>query len=100
MKKSTNVILSAVLLSAIVSCREQKKEEWITGDENGKTRDTMVNNRPYRHYGALWFPLIAGRIAPGLYNGASASQISNPSYVPTRAVRSGGFGSSTRSVSS
>ena len=100
MKKSTNVVLTTVLLSAIVSCQEQKNDEWITGEENGRTRDTMVNNRPYRHYGALWFPIIAGRISPTTYNGASASQISHPSYVPTRSVRSGGFGSSSRPVSS
>jgi hypothetical protein len=101
MKKSTNVVLTTVLLSAIVSCQEQApKDEWIIGNENGKTRDTVVNNRPYRHYGAMWFPIIAGRISPATYNGATASQISNPSYVPSRAVRSGGFGSSSRSVSS
>lgn len=100
MKRSTQVVLTTLFLSAIVSCREQQKDDWITGDENGKTRDTVVNNRAYRHYGALWFPLIAGRISPATYNGASASQISNPSYTPSRAVRSGGFGSSSRSVSS
>lgn len=100
MKKSTNVILTTVLLSAVISCREQQKDEWISGEENGRTRDTMVNNRPYRHYDGLWFPIIAGLISPRSYNGASASQISHPSYRPSRAVRSGGFGSSSRSVNS
>ncbi len=98
MKKSANVILTTVLLSAIISCREQQKDEWIYGNENGKTRDTTVNNRPYRRYGGLWFPIIAGRISPNTYNGASATRISHPSYTPSRAVRSGGFGSSSRSV--
>jgi hypothetical protein len=100
MKKSTNVFLTTVLLSAIISCREQQKDEWTYGDENGRTRDTMVNNRPYRHYGGLWFPIIAGLISPRTYNGASASQISHPSYTPSRKVRSGGFGASSRSANS
>jgi hypothetical protein len=100
MKKSKNIVLTTVLLSAIISCREQQKDDWIYGDENGRTRDTTVNNRPYRHYGGLWFPIIAGRISPHTYNGASASQISHPSYTPSRAVRSGGFGSSSRSAHS
>lgn len=97
MKKSNQVLLTAVLLTAIASCKQ--KEEWVTGAENGRTRDTAVNGNHYRHHGGLWFPIIGGMINPRSYNGASASQISRPGYTPTR-VRSGGFGSSSRSGSS
>lgn len=68
------------------------------GDENGTTRDTAVQENRYRYFGGLWYPLIAGRINPGFYNGASANQISRPGFKPSR-VRTGGFGSSSRTVS-
>lgn len=100
MKKSAKVVLTTVMLSAIISCREQQKDDWVYGDENGRTHDTMVNNRAYRHYGGFWFPIIAGRISPSTYHGASSGQISNPSYKPSQAARSGGFGSSSRSANS
>lgn len=99
MKKSTSVVLSTVMFSAILSCTS-KKEEWIVGSQkDGSTRDTVVNNQAYRYYGAFWFPLYRGLIAPSIYNGATASEISRPGFTPTRTVRSGGFGSSSRTVS-
>jgi hypothetical protein len=39
----------------------------------------------------MWFPLMAGRINPGLYQGASSRDIVSPGYRP---VRTGGFGRS------
>lgn len=101
MKKSTSVVLSTVMFSAILSCGEkEKKDEWIVGSQkDGSTRDTVVNNRPYRYFGAFWFPIYNGMISPSTYNGATAAEISRPGYKPTRSVRSGGFGSSSRTVS-
>jgi hypothetical protein len=101
MKKSASVVLSTVMFSAILSCSEKKKEDkWIVGSQkDGTTRDTVVNNRPYRYYGAFWFPIYNGLISPSTYNGASAAEIGRPGYTPTRSVRSGGFGSSSRTVS-
>jgi hypothetical protein len=96
MKKSNEVILSTVLLLAISACQQKPKDQWITADQNGKTRDTTVNNQHYRYYGGGWYPLILGRISPTTYNGYSASEISRPGFTPSRAVRSGGFGSSSR----
>lgn len=102
MKKSGKVLLSAVMLAAIASCREEKKDEWISGfDEKGKARDTMVNNQHYRHYHGAWFPIIMGRISPSTYNGATAQDISRPGFRATRnaaGMRSKGFGRSSRSV--
>ena len=97
MKKSTSILFSSVLTLAIASCKEKEKEkEWIVGDQNGKVRDTTTSSGQYRHYGGFWFPLIAGRINPGLYQGASSRSISSPGFKP---VRTGGFGRSTYSGS-
>ncbi|MBD0298593.1 MAG: hypothetical protein ICV84_25895, partial [Flavisolibacter sp.] len=60
MKKSSEVILTTVMLMAIISCRQ--KDEWIAGDENGRTRDTVVNNHHYRYYGGVWYPIYRGLI--------------------------------------
>jgi hypothetical protein len=104
MKKSGKVLLSAVMLAAIASCREEKKDEWISGfDEQGKARDTVVQNQHYRHYHGAWFPIIMGRISPATYNGVSAHDISRPGFRATRNAggrRSGGFGHSSHSVHS
>ncbi len=78
MKRSSKIILGAVFLAAISSCSDtpKEKDEWITGaDKTGKTRDTIINNQHYRHYGMGWFLLANAHI------------------------RSGGFGSSGRSSS-
>lgn len=101
MKKSKGIALTSVLLFAIASCGEDKKEEaeWIVGnDENGNTRDTVSQGRQYRYFGGFWYPLIAGRIAPGLYQGASRYDIGRPGFTPARSApaRSGGFGTSSR----
>ena len=98
MKKSTRVVLSTVMLAAIVSCRNDR-DQWIRGDENGRLRDTTVNGAPYRYYGGMWYPIVAGFISPSTYRGGTTREISTPGYKPGRAVRSGGFGSSARSTS-
>jgi hypothetical protein len=98
MKKSRNIVLCSVLFAAIASCgQKEKQDDWIVGDENGSTRDTALNGNRYRYFGGLWYPLIMGRISPGSYNGATSSQISRPGFTPSR-VRTGGFGSSSRTV--
>ncbi len=100
MKKSKTVVLGAVMVAAIAACKEKPKDEWVVGNEGGRTRDTSLHNRPYRHYGGFWYPLIGGFISPRSYNGATASQISQPTYRPSRTSgagrRAGGFGSSAR----
>ncbi|HEX7585438.1 MAG TPA: hypothetical protein VF373_12165 [Prolixibacteraceae bacterium] len=101
MKRSSTIILGAVLLAAISSCSNQPKEkdEWITGaDHNGKTRDTLINNQQYRHYGMGWFLIINGVINPGRYQPSTLSQIRTPGHVPAH-IRTGGFGASGRSSS-
>lgn len=93
MKKSTSILLSSVLTLAIASCKEkQKEQEWIVGDQNGTVRDTTTSNGRYRYYGGFWYPLIAGRISPGMYHGASSSAISTPGFKSS--IRTGGFGRS------
>jgi hypothetical protein len=99
MKKSKSIVLCSVLAAAIASCGgQEKKDDWIVGDEGGQTRDTTLNGKQYRHYGGFWYPLLLGRISPASYNGATASQIGRPGFTPTK-IRTGGFGSSSRTVS-
>jgi hypothetical protein len=101
--KRKSIILSMAFTAAIASCGGREEEEWTDGKENGRYRDTTANGRPYRHYGGFWYPIVAGRIAPGLYRGASGADIVRPGFTPmrsagsgSRGIRSGGFG---RSVS-
>ncbi len=99
MKKSGKIVLCGVLLSAIAGCGgREKQDDWIVGDERGSIRDTAIHGNQYRHYGGFWYPLILGRISPGSYNGATAAQIGRPGFTPTR-IRTGGFGTSSRTVS-
>jgi len=101
MKRSTSIILGAVLLAAISSCSDQPKEkdEWITGtSKTGTTRDTTINNQHYRYYGMGWFLLANGMINPGRYQPSTLNQIRTPGHIPSN-IRSGGFGSSGRSSS-
>lgn len=101
MKRSSAIILGAVLLAAISSCSDKPKEkdEWITGaDQTGKTRDTIINNQHFRYYGLGWFLLANGMINPGRYQPSSINQIRTPGHVPKN-IRTGGFGSSGRGSS-
>jgi len=101
MKRSSSIILGAVLLAAISSCSNQPKEkdEWITGaDHTGRTRDTLINNEHYRHYGMGWFLIANGMINPGRYEPSTLSQIRTPGHVPAH-IRTGGFGFFGRSSS-
>lgn len=99
MKRSTSIILGAVLISAISACSNKPKDEWITGaDKYGRTRDTVINNQHYRYYGAGWFLLANGMINPGRYQPSTLQQIRTPGHVPAQ-IRTGGFGASGRSSS-
>lgn len=101
MKRSSTIILGAVLLAAISSCSNQPKEkdEWVTGaDHTGTTRDTLINNQHYRHYGMGWFLIANGMINPGRYQPSTLNQIRTPGHVPAH-IRTGGFGASGRSSS-
>ena len=100
MKKSKAVILGTVMVAAIAACKEKPKDEWIVGNEGGRTRDTSMHGHGYRHFGGFWYPIVGGLISPRSYNGATANQIASPAYRPTRTSgigrRAGGFGSSAR----
>ena len=100
MKKSRAVILGTVMIAAIAACKEKPKDEWIVGNELGRTRDTTMHGHGYRHFGGFWYPIVGGFISPNSFNGATAAQIANPSYRPARTSgvgrRAGGFGSSAR----
>jgi hypothetical protein len=99
MKKSKAVVLSGLFLTAL-ACVESKPEgEWISGNEDGKTRDTTINNNSYRYYGGMWYPIYGGMINPGIYNGATTQQIAKPGFQPA-SLQKGGFGSTSRSSSS
>ena len=101
MKRSSSIILGAVFIAAISSCSNQPKEkdEWITGaNPEGKTRDTLINNQHYRHYGMGWFLITNGVINPGRYQPSTLEQIRTPGHVPAH-IRTGGFGSIGRSSS-
>jgi len=101
MKRSSSILLGAVLIAAISACtnQPQKKDEWITGaDKDGKTRDTVINNQQYRHYGMGWFLLTNAMINPGRFQPSTISQLHTPGYVPAH-VRTGGFGSFGRGSS-
>lgn len=101
MKRSSSILLGVVLVAAISSCSDQPKEkdEWITGaNPGGKTRDTIINNQHFRHYGAGWFLLAGGMINPGRYQPSTLNQIRTPGHVPAN-IRTGGFGSGGRSSS-
>lgn len=95
MKKSTGIILSAVMIAAVAACRQ--KDEWINGnDATGRYRDTAIGGNRYRYYRGGWFPIFHNQISPSTYRGGSGAEIASPGYHP---VRSGGFGRSAHSSS-
>lgn len=114
MKKSTTILLTGLFLSAIATtqCKKKPEEnEWIAVQSNKK--DTVVNKQPYRYYGGFWYPLYNGFINPTHYNGftnqemrSNHSSAIRPSYrssyssqSSSSSIKSGGFGSSSRSFS-
>lgn len=99
MKRSSTILLGAILVAAITSCKSKAEDEWVTGaGSDGKTRDTLVNNTPYRHYGGFWYPIVGGMISPRSYVGATANQIRTPGFTSSHISR-GGLGSTGRSSS-
>jgi hypothetical protein len=103
MKKSQNIILSAVLLTAISSCRDSHKDYWTYGsDANGRTRDTSIYRNGsyhyYRYYGGGWYPLSRNNmINMTRYLPSSSAEIASPAFAaPAAHIRSGGFGGSAR----
>ena len=103
MKKSQDIILSAVLLAAISSC-SSRNDYWTYGsDTNGRTRDTTIfrdgSYHYYRHYGGGWYPLSRNNmINMSRYLPSSTDEISSATFsAPTASrIRSGGFGSGAR----
>lgn len=115
MKKSSGIVLSAVMAAAISSCGGHK-DEWTDGkDVAGHTRDTSIYRNGsyhyYRYYGGGWYILHANNmINTSRYEPASASEIASPTYTPRPSsgshsssrsasgnVHQGGFGSSAHS---
>lgn len=120
MKRSKQILFSAILLTAITSCSQNAEDNFIKGDENGTTRDTIVNQQSYRHYHGGWYPIIMmgsmmngggggmsnraangasngasnGMISPSSYKPATTTDISSSSFRPAR-VKTGGFGRSS-----
>lgn len=94
--KSTNLFFTAIFLTAIASCNNEKNE-WINGNDDKDSRDSVFHGNHYRYYHGAWYPIYYKRINPGVYNGASLNEVSSPSFTPS--VRSGGFGSSAHSSS-
>jgi len=95
MKKTNQIILTAVLYVAISSCHDESNE-WIDGAQNGKYRDTSLNNHPYRYYGGGWYPIYNNRINPTQYIPAAGYEIARPGFTPgihAEGVHTGGFGS-------
>lgn len=120
MKKSTTIVLGLTLtMAACFSDRkpvnsqdnyEQSSAEagdWTTGDDAPDKQDTVINGNQYRRHYGLYYPIIAGMIAPRLYQGGNMSQISSPAYRPTTrtgtssggATSRGGFGAQGNSTS-
>lgn len=101
MKRSSSIILGAVLLAAIASCtnQPQEKDEWITGaDQKGNTRDTVINNQHYRYHGLGWFLVANAMINPGRFQPSTINQIRTPGHMPAH-LRTGGFGARGRNSS-
>lgn len=97
MKKSSKIVLGSLFLAAVAVSCSSPKDEWIRGDKTKK--DTTVNGRSYRYYGGRFYPVFNGLINPSQYNGFTPSEMrKNPSSV--KPIKSGGFGSSSRSFSS
>ena len=112
MKRSKQILFSAILLTAITSCSQNAQDNFITGDENGTTRDTVVHQQSYRYYHGGWYPIIMmsgmmngggggmsngasnGMISPSSYKPATTTDISSPNFRPAR-VKTGGFGRSS-----
>ncbi len=95
MKKSKFILVGLTLILA-QSCKEEPpKDEWISGEKN--SRDTLVNGSRYRSYHGMYYPIFLNRISPRTYQGSNLHEISKPGFSP---VRSGGFGSTSRSSSS
>ncbi len=99
MKKSKVILLGLTLVLA--ACRQEPKDEWVSGYDDAQSRDTTVHGHHYRSYHGFFYPVIGGFISPNSYRGGTLQEISKPSYQPTRITR-GGFGrtSSGRTVNS
>ena len=94
MKKSPVILIGLTILLA-QSCKEEPKDEWISGEKNSK--DTVVNGSRYRSYHGMYYPIFLGRISPKTYQGSTPNQMSKPGFTPSR---TGGFGSTAKSYSS
>lgn len=97
MKKSKLILLGLTL--TLAACRQEPKDEWISGYDDPQSRDTTVQGHPYRYYHGFYYPIYSGYISPNSYQGGTMQQISSPGYQPSR-IQRGGFGrSSSRSSS-
>ena len=89
MKKSKVILLGLTITFA--ACRQEPKDEWVSGYDDPQSRDTTVHGHQYRYYHGFFYPVFGGYISPRSYQGATVQQIANPNYQPARVTR-GGFG--------
>ena len=83
MKKSAAVVLSAFFMATVASCVEQ--QEWVDGaDEYGNTRDTVVDDVPYRYYRGSWYHIYNNQIRAPYY-------MQPRPVISQRPLRTGGF---------
>jgi hypothetical protein len=102
MKKTKNLILGAIFIAAISSCKDEP--EWILGNgEENSPSDTVSNGQSYRHYNGGWYPVYNNMICPMAYSRAYyGSEIASPGFAPksistsgsASGVSTGGFGGS------
>jgi hypothetical protein len=107
MKKSRQITLGIIFSLALTACDDNNADtenpEWITGQENGSSRDTTINDQQYRYYGSGWYPVYGGYICPRYYSRPyTYEDISATNFRPSapanagaeHGVSTGGFGHS------
>lgn len=55
MKKSKLIFLGLTL--TLAACRKEPENEWISGNDDPQTRDTVVQGQRYRHYHGFFYPV-------------------------------------------
>lgn len=110
MKKSKNILLSAVLMAAVMSSMtscsseastETTEEVPVEGWETPNGKDTVINEVHYCHHNGLgWFIVYNNMVNPSYYHPATTSQITSGSYRPSVNSAYHGTTTTTRSSSS
>ncbi len=91
MKKSKQIVLVTVFASAVAACGHPYNQ-WISGEENGICRDTLINTIPHRFYRGAWYPIYNDQINLALY--ASGYHGGSFSSFHSASIHTHGFGRS------